>query len=541
MVKKFLKALILKYFLVALVPVAVAAEPVELHAIQFPERTPVNLWFLASPEAPNARVTAEVFYKQGQARIEMLYDDMKPAILFGGDVTCYVVWAVSRDGQFENLGELLTRKKSGKASFSTGKKSFALMVTAESYYLVGQPSDLLIFHNRPISTSEAPCEAFQYANFKPAPRHSMDAIGHIIWDSKVPLDLLQARKAFELATRNEAETHAPEIYADAKVALDEANDEATRSTRSRELFDYARRAVTLSNESLNIANHRIEAKKLEEDLARRRAETEALERRAAEAEALSQEAQRVAEQVRLEGERIRAENERMVSETDALRSEKGTLEAAMLSLREEKIALEGTSEQLRREKSDLEVGSQILMQEKAALEAEAQRLKQEKAALEKEASRLAAEKAELAGRLQGALSHVAETTESGRGFVINLPDILFDFNESTLKPEAQMVLAKLSGILLMLPDQTVMVEGHTDATGEAAYNAQLSQNRANAVSKYLQRQGVSGTRLHAIGYGMERPVADNSTEAGRKKNRRVEIVIGDAEMYTVEVTEVRTP
>ena len=134
----------------------------------------------------------------------------------------------------------------------------------------------------------------------------MEAIAHIKWDSDVPLELLQARKAFELATKANAMTHTPEIYADAESALDSSNEIALDAPRSRELLDVARRAVALSNEALNISTHRIEAIALEEEIARRREETEALEQRAAEAEVMAREAGELAERARADAESSRA-------------------------------------------------------------------------------------------------------------------------------------------------------------------------------------------------------------------------------------------
>jgi outer membrane protein OmpA-like peptidoglycan-associated protein len=325
----------------------------------------------------------------------------------------------------------------------------------------------------------------------------MEAIAHIKWDSDVPLELLQARKAFELATKQDAEAHTPEIYADAESALIKSNEIAMDAPRSRQLLDVARRAVTLSNEALNISTHRIEAIALEEDNARRRAETEALEQRATEAEVTAREAAELAERARADAERTRIEKERMVAETAALESEKGELESTMTLLREERLGLIAESERLHQEKVDLEMESERLLREKSELHA----------------------------RLESALSHVAETQESAHGFVVNLPDILFDLNEATLKTEAQLVLAKLAGIMLIMPDQGAVIEGHTDSTGSPDYNLDLSQRRARAVLDFMQGEGLAPTRLRAIGKGMESPVADNSSPEGRKRNRRVEIEI----------------
>jgi len=526
-----------------------AAEPVELQSVAFPEKRAVDLPIVNRPAAPAARVSAEVIHRQGQAKIEISFSKMKPAILFGGDVTCYVVWAITRDGNTENLGELLTPKSSGRLTFYSGQKNFALAITAESYHLVSRPSELLMFRNvGPIDHSNL-VSSFQFDGFVEAPEHHMDGISHLKWDSDVPLELLQARKAFQLARGIDAEKHSAQIYGEAAEALSHANAIARQTNHGRELLDASRRAVALSNEALNISVHRIEAIRVEQELARRREETAALERRAAEAEKATVEAQRLTERAQDEARLARTERERTASETAALRTEKAGLETAMVQMRQEKNELQIESGQLSRDKSSLEGEALLLRQEKAALEALSERLQGDKARLEEEsaslrrdrdaleiekieqqrlAEKLQYEKDEVTGRLQSALSHVAETTNSARGYVVNLPDILFDVNEATLKPAAQLRLAKLAGILLILPDQHVQIEGHTDSTGSVDHNLTLSQHRANAVLSLLAFQGLDRMRLEAIGFGMERPMADNATSEGRRRNRRVELVISRA-------------
>ncbi|MCP3980092.1 MAG: OmpA family protein [bacterium] len=512
-----------------------ATEPVvQLHDVTFPEKTPVSLSFKATPIAPAANLGADVVYRKGQARIELSYEAIKPAILFGGDVTCFVVWAVTRDGKAENLGELLTRKKSGKVTLSTGKKHFAMMVTAESFYLAGQPSELVAFYSAPIKTDVVDSTLFEFTRFAPAPRHNMDAIAHLKWDSDVPLELLQARKAHELARKNDAEKHAAQIFSEADDALNGANEIATSAPKSRELLDQARLAVALSNEALNISLHRIEAIEVERKLAERRAETEALERRAAEAEAASVAAQQLAEDVRHQRELAQAE-------IQAMRAEKTRIESSMIVLQQEKTTLQDESLRLLQDKTSLESEAQRLLGERALLEQEATRLREEKASLETESKtlrrekstletaslRLASERDELRGRLQSALSHVADTTDSTRGLVVNLPDILFDVNDATLKTDIKIVLAKLAGILLISGSQSAMIEGHTDSTGDESHNLELSQRRANAVQEFLHAQGIEQGRLHAVGFGLQKPISDNDTPEGRSKNRRVEIVISE--------------
>jgi outer membrane protein OmpA-like peptidoglycan-associated protein len=528
---------------------ALAAEAVELQSVAFPEKRAIELPIVNRPAAPAARVSAEVIHRQGQAKIEVSFSKMKPAILFGGDVTCYVVWAITRDGNAENLGELLTPKSNGRLTFYSGQKNFALIVTAESYHLVGQPSELLMFRNVGPAGQSNLVSSFQFNGFADAPEHHMDGISHLKWDSDVPLELLQARKAFDLAREIDAEKYAAQIYGEAAEALSHANAIARQTSRGRELLDASRRAVALSTEALNISTHRIEAIRVEKELTRRREETAALELRAAEAEKATAEARRLTAQAREDARLARAERERTASETAALHTEKSALETAMVLMRQEKNQLQLESAQLIRDKSSLEGEGQLLRRGKSTLEALSERLQADKGRLEEEAAtlrrdrdalelekteqqRLAQtlqyEKDEVTGRLQSALSHVAETTNSARGYVVSLPDILFDVDEATLKSDARLRLAKLAGILLILPDQYVQIEGHTDSTGSVDHNLTLSQQRANAVLSLLTSQGLGRKRLEAIGFGMDHPLADNATSEGRRRNRRVELVISGA-------------
>jgi len=124
---------------------------------------------------------------------------------------------------------------------------------------------------------------------------------------------------------------------------------------------------------------------------------------------------------------------------------------------------------------------------------------------------------------------VLQTTETARGLVMNMSDVLFDFNKYTLKPEAREKLAKVSGILLAYPGLKVQVEGYTDNIGSDEYNQKLSEERADGVRDYLVSQSVKDDNVTAAGYGKSNPVADNSSNAGRAQNRRVQLVVsGDA-------------
>ncbi|MEO1136395.1 MAG: OmpA family protein, partial [Pseudomonadota bacterium] len=114
----------------------------------------------------------------------------------------------------------------------------------------------------------------------------------------------------------------------------------------------------------------------------------------------------------------------------------------------------------------------------------------------------------------------------GDNIILNMPsDITFDVNQSDIKPGFYETLNSVAIVLNEFDRTTVSVYGHADSTGSESYNQQLSERRALSVSNYLAAQRVAPPRLRAIGFGESNPIADNSTDAGRSANRRVEIVI----------------
>jgi outer membrane protein OmpA-like peptidoglycan-associated protein len=483
----------LLFFLTVQTPLLSAAESLNLNVIRFDDRREVSFGMMPTRRVAEATMKGKVRFRDGQFWIVLEYQKMKPAVLFGGDVTCYVLWAVNRDGAPQNLGELWIRpgEEKGSVQYSTGLRNFALLVTAESYYQVDRPSALFVFWNDSRPDPPVPTDPLTYSEFADAPRIGVETLANVRYDGNKPLDLVQAEMVFEQAKRLEVQKYAPDLFAQATVALEQATQMWQRS-RTRGASEYARRSVAATNEAIRTAQRRREVEAIEARLEQRRREMAALEARADQAER--------------EAERAQA----LVREAEAaLRQTSAEREQALASVQSMTQQLEA----MRRERSELESRLGQLRQEQERLRASMQQLQVEKGTLEQ--------------RLQGALSQVAETRETARGFIVNLPDILFDVGQATLKPEAQLALAKLAGILLIMQDLNLRVEGHTDSTGSPAFNQRLSEQRADAVFDLLARQGISASRMKTAGYGMERPIADNSTPEGRRQNRRVEIVIAE--------------
>ncbi|MEN8164001.1 MAG: OmpA family protein [Acidobacteriota bacterium] len=505
--KSVCKLIVLASIISVLAPAAVwAVDSIPLNAITFPERKNIKFDFQGTSRAPRAEVEGKVEFQDGQADIEIEFDNMKPAVLFGGDITCYVVWAVSRDGTFDNLGELWMPENKGRIEFTSGRKAFALLITAEPFARVSRPSELVMLSNLAAEPKKAPTDIFDFSGLGDAADHQLDSITNIAWDSNTPLDLRQAEKVYELALRHDAKSYTPDMIRGALITLGQARNMASKD---KQRADYRRQSIALSGDAIEITLRRKEAEELERQIALRRAEMEALESRAQEAE------------------------ERSASAIQGLETAQLALKEASLRQAAAEASIQQSQLDMNRmatEKIALETEQAAILASLEAMREESENLRIEGEQLRKESERLQEESRVLSGRLEGALSQVAETRDSARGTILNLPDILFDLNKAALKSETQIIIAKLSGILLIMPDLNVRVEGHTDSTGGDDYNLRLSEQRAQSVSDFLRNQGIDPGRLQSVGYGKTRPVADNESAEGRKKNRRVEIVIARGEI-----------
>ncbi|VVT04100.1 OmpA family protein [Erythrobacter sp. EC-HK427] len=125
-------------------------------------------------------------------------------------------------------------------------------------------------------------------------------------------------------------------------------------------------------------------------------------------------------------------------------------------------------------------------------------------------------------------------TPGGDGILVTFPDVTFAVNSTTITPAMREVLDGVAQSMIDYPNSLIDVMGHTDATGSDSYNLDLSRRRAESVSNYLVSRGVARARIESLGYGEQYPVADNTTEAGRAANRRVEIRITPVTQEDVE-------
>lgn len=119
----------------------------------------------------------------------------------------------------------------------------------------------------------------------------------------------------------------------------------------------------------------------------------------------------------------------------------------------------------------------------------------------------------------------ADAYSSDRGVVINLPDVLFEFDSANLTRESQRTIDEITDVLKTVPDRSLAVEGHTDSIGSVSYNKGLSERRAGSVADALSNEGIPKRQMRVRGFGEGSSIATNNSEVGRARNRRVEVII----------------
>jgi outer membrane protein OmpA-like peptidoglycan-associated protein len=439
---------------------------------------------------------AKVDGKAGRLAISAELTHLQPASGFGGQYLTYVLWAITPEGRPVNLGEILPSEGGkSKIDVTTDLQAFGLIVTAEPYYAVVRPSNKVVAENilrqetkgfeEPIDAKFDVLEGSQYTIDVPAEQLPASHAG-----PNAPLDLLEARNAVAIAKAAGAQQYAPDSLAKAEDMLQRAEDYLQRKQGRTPIGTAARGASQMAEDARVLTLRRKEQERLD---AERRAHEEAQAKAEADAEA----------------SRRNAEQAQAQSDEDARR--RAQAEAANAEAQQRQAAALAAQQQAQAEADAARQATQDAQRQAAASEQARQQAEQQKE--------------EMRARLLAQLNQVLQTRDTARGLIVSMPDVLFDFNKYTLKPEARERLARISGIVLAYPDLHLNIEGYTDSIGSDEYNQILSEKRAATVRDYLISSGVSINNVVAQGFGKTNPVADNSTPAGRKLNRRVDMVV----------------
>jgi outer membrane protein OmpA-like peptidoglycan-associated protein len=490
--------------------------------------------FQGTPLMAFSKGEAKVESERGVIHVAAKFDHMAPPSSFGPEYLTYVLWAISPDGRPVNLGEL-TLSDYGKGSDSSIEatsdiQTFGLIVTAEPYYGVTQPSDVVVLENVVRPDTQGVIETIN-AKYELLPRGIYTNEGRaagfvpVRVDKKDPFELYEAENAVQLARIAGADQYAADSYRQAVAALNQAQQYESQKPGQKPVITMAREAVVRAEDVRVVAirrhrdeveTARLNAEKDKAEAARIRAEEESQRRAQAEADRIAADT--------VKGQAIAAAATANAA-ADAANRERAAAQVAKLEADQARQA----AEQARLEAEQSRQAA-LAQQQQLAAEAEQARLAaaeadRQRQDAERQRQNLEQQQAQLRQQLMAQFNTILQTRDTARGLIVNMSDVLFDTGQYTLKPGAREKLAKISGIILAHPGLLIEVDGHTDSVGGDEYNLTLSENRANAVRSYLVAQGVSADAVTSKGFGKTEPVADNGTAAGRQMNRRVELVV----------------
>jgi outer membrane protein OmpA-like peptidoglycan-associated protein len=493
----------------------------------------------------SAKGEAEVKSKRGSIAIEAEFSDLDKPTSFGSEYLTYVLWAISPEGRPVNLGEVLVGDNSrSKLKVTTTLQAFALIVTAEPYYAVQQPSNVVVLENAVRPDTRGTTEEV-HAKFELMERGGYLPTGYkidpIVLNAGLPLEFYEARNAMRIAKSEGAEQYADESYGHAFKLMDKADQYAIDKHHqnkqliaiSREVVQTAEDARTIAVKRMDEARNHEERRQSDNALADSQAQTADATRRSERSDANAANAQSDAaiannrtQQSEADNANLRAQRDsERVASADAQSQTQAQIEAA--GRQRDKAVADQASAQL--ETSRAQADSAQTRLDMAASQASSARAvseaQEDTAKANLRAQQADSDKAEMRARLSAQLNLILQTRDSARGLIVNMSDVLFDTGKYSLKAGAREKLAKVAGILLAYPGINVQVAGYTDNVGSEDMNQTLSEHRAGSVRDYLVESGVNSNSVTARGYGNSEPVATNENPTGRQQNRRVELVV----------------
>ena len=444
-----------------------------LPAINYEHRSgPTKIDFQGTVLLPKAKGDATVESKRGRISIDARFDHLEPPTKFGREYLTYVLWAITPEGRPKNLGEVVASSSDkAKISVTTDLQALGLMMTAEPYYSVTTPSDVVVLENvvRPDTVGRVEEVAAKYEllprgqytlHINPNQLRTVGAEAEALpYDRyEAILELYQAQNAVQIARSLGAAQYAGDTLSKAETLLSEAQSLQDGRRDTHMIVSRAREAAQMAEDARIIT-----VKRRDEDRLAQERQQEFHESRArAQAEAAAQESA-----ARAATDRAAAEAERAAAERARAEAEQARAIAAVMPPR--------------------------LQQSRANL---------------------------LAG-----LNSILPARETARGLVVTVPDSMLETSPRNPAPPVSGRLAQIASLITTYPGLSVRVEGYTDDRGSDVEDRAISQGRAQVVRDILVTNGVPAGAAVAAGYGKDHPIASNDSAAGRDQNRRVEIVI----------------
>jgi outer membrane protein OmpA-like peptidoglycan-associated protein len=478
-----------------------------VQAVNYKHRAGASkLDFAGTDLMPSANGQAKVESKKGYTEIEVEFGNLQKPTTFGNEYLTYILWAITPEGRAVNLGEVLVGDNSrSKLDVTTDLQAFALVVTAEPYYAVRQPSNVVVLENvvredtkGTTQTVNTKYDLLQRGGYIPT-GYKFDPV---VLNSKLPLEFFEARNALRIAQSEGAEKYAADSYQRAVKLMNDADAYAIdKNIQKKPLIAVAREAVQTAEDARAIAVKRIDE------------ERQANERQAsADAQAKSQ----------LEADDASRQKEQAQSDAAKAQLAKAQAESDTAKARSDAADAQSETAQARSDMADSRASSASAL---AAAQADAEQSRLAAQQAQQSAQQAETDKAAMRARLSEQLNSILQTRDSARGLIVSMSDVLFDTGKYSLKAGAREKLAKVAGILLAYPGLNIEVGGYTDNVGGDAMNQKLSENRASSVRDYLVQQGVATNSVSTKGFGNSSPVASNNNSAGRQQNRRVELLV----------------
>ena len=476
-------------------------------AVNYQHRSgPTHMDFAGTDLMPSADGWAKINSKRGSIEIEAEFGNLQAPTAFGTEYLTYILWAISPEGRAVNLGEVLVGgNHRSKVNVTTDLQAFALIVTAEPYYAVRQPSNVVVLENvvRPdtkgtIVGLNAKYELMERGGYIPT-GYKFDPV---ILSTRLPLEFFEARNALRIAQSEGAEQYSGSSYQHAVQLMNNADEMASsRHVDRKPMIAVAREAVQTAEDAREIT-----VKKIEEE--RRASERQAAADAQAQSQAQADDATRQKEQA--QSDAAKARNDTADAQSEAARARSDTANAQSAAAKAQ---------------ADLANSQAASATALSAAQADADQSRSAAQQAQLTAQQAEADKAAMRTRLSEQLNSILQTRDSARGLIVSMSDVLFDTGKYSLKPGAREKLAKVAGILLAYPGLNIEVGGYTDNVGGDDMNQRLSENRADSVRSYLVQQGVLANAVTAKGFGNSSPVASNDDSAGRQQNRRVELLV----------------
>ena len=442
-----------------------------------------KLNFAGTDLMPAATGEAKVESKKGYIEIEVEFANLAKPTTFGTEYLTYVMWAISPEGRAVNLGEVLVGDNDrSKLDVTTDLQAFALIVTAEPYYAVRQPSNVVVLENVIREDTKGTTEAMS-AKYELLERGGYIPTGYkfdpVVLNAKLPLEFFEARNALRIAQSVGAEKYASSSYQHAVSLMNQADGYATgKHIDKKQMIAVSREAVQTAEDAREIAVKKLIAEHQSNQL-------------------------------------------------------QASAQAADEATRQKELAQAETA----KTKSDMKLSQTKSADQVAAAQADTEQARLAATQAQQQLQVAESDKAAMRARLSQQLNSILQTRDTARGLIVSMSDVLFDTGKYTLKPGAREKLSKVAGILMAYPGLNIAVGGYTDNVGTDQLNQGLSEQRAGSVRDYLVQQGVSTNSITAKGFGNTLPVASNDSSAGRQENRRVELVVsGESIGNDVNVT-----